>query len=147
MGMHLLFRDEGSLDPPPSTAGGGWRRATHHSIITFSTETEMHSLDGVMRQDLSSLMKGRGKVVPNSSESARNVFAQQRTHLANERTLLASLRTALGGLALGFIILRFDTSPAVRALGWAGIAAAAVLTLGAVIHYFNVKKKINRIRC
>jgi putative membrane protein len=82
-----------------------------------------------------------------SPETPRNVFAQQRTHLANERTLLASLRTALGGLGLGFLVLRFDTSPTVRALGWAGIAAAAALTAGALVHYFNVKKKINRTRC
>ena len=80
-------------------------------------------------------------------EFPRNVFARQRTHLANERTLLASLRTALGGLGLGFLVLRFDTSPVVRALGWAGIAAAAALTIGAVVHYFNFKKKISRTRC
>jgi putative membrane protein len=86
-------------------------------------------------------------LVPDSPESPRNVFAQQRTHLANERTLLASLRTALGGLGLGFLVLRFDTSPTVRALGWVGIVAAAVLTVGAVVHYLNVKRKINRIEC
>jgi len=80
-------------------------------------------------------------------EFPRNIFAQQRTHLANERTLLASLRTALGGLGLGFLILRFDTSSVVRALGWAGIAAAAALTVGAVMHYFKFRKKINDIRC
>jgi len=82
-----------------------------------------------------------------SPEFPRNVFARQRTHLANERTLLASLRTALGGLGLGFLVLRFDTSPVVRALGWAGIAAAAALTIGAVVHYFNFKKKIGRTSC
>jgi uncharacterized membrane protein YidH (DUF202 family) len=82
-----------------------------------------------------------------SPEFQRNVFAQQRTHLANERTLLASLRTALGGLGLGFLVLRFDATPVVRALGWAAIAAAAVLTVGAVAHYFKFKKKIDRTRC
>ncbi|MEW5900577.1 MAG: DUF202 domain-containing protein [Acidobacteriota bacterium] len=81
-----------------------------------------------------------------SPEVPRNIFAKQRTHLANERTLLASLRTALGGLGLGFLVLRFDTSPVVRALGWAGIAGAAALTVGAVIHFFNFKKKIDRTR-
>jgi len=80
-------------------------------------------------------------------EFPHNIFAKQRTHLANERTLLASLRTALGGLGLGFLVLRFNTSPLVRSLGWAGIAAAAALTVGAVIHYFNFKKKIDRTRC
>lgn len=80
-------------------------------------------------------------------EFPRNIFAKQRTHLANERTLLSSLRTALGGLGLGFLVLRFDTSPLVRALGWAGIGGAAALTVVAVIHYFNFKKKIDRTRC
>ena len=69
-------------------------------------------------------------------------LAISRTDLANERTLLAYVRTALALAAGGIGLVQIFTSPAIVALGWALIPAAALLLIVGVVRFQRARRAL-----
>lgn len=69
-------------------------------------------------------------------------LAISRTDLANERTLLAYVRTALALGAGGVGLVQIFTSPAVVALGWALIPAAALVLVVGVVRFQRARRAL-----
>ena len=108
--------------------------------------TDMSTSRTEMAQERTEMAQERTEMAQERTEMAqyRTELAIERTALSNSQTFLAYFRSAIAAFAAGIGMFEFISQPFIVEIGIAFMAVAPVVLVIGIVHFFMVRKKINR---